>query len=283
MNRLPDKPSSEISDLLAAYALNALEPHERDFVARNLPRRPEWRRELEEYEAVATALAHAPEEVDVPLRARARILAAVDAIESDVPLGDRPRVAWNAVLPSILDNTPTPEPKSRWSVLPKVALATSMPATVVAIIFAMYTVIIHNRFSDQQSELAAYQQKQGETAEVLTSGPASREVIDLTVTRDAPLARGSLFIDKLENAAMLVARDLPALSDEEAYVVWVVTDGFGTEYGRIGELEPDESGTAQIVVAPPDDFEHYVRIVVTREESSDTAQPSGPEVMSAGI
>lgn len=283
MNRLPDNPTSEIQDLLAAYALDALEQDERDFIARNLHRRPEWRKELREYQSVATALAHLPDEQDVPLRVRARVLAEVDAIESDIPLANNRRVGWNALLPPLPSADPAPEARSRWAVLPRAALITSMPATVVAIVFAMYTVIIHSQIDNQQSELAAYQQKQGESAEVLTSGYKSRQVIDLVVTREAPLARGSLFIDKLENAAMLVARDLPSIPDDESYVVWALTPNTSQGYAQIGVLEPDETGTAQILIAPPESFERYLTILVTREATEDTLQPSGPSIMSAGI
>jgi hypothetical protein len=281
VNRLPDVPTEEISDLLAGYALGALEPDERDFIARNLPRKPAWRRELETYREVANQLAYAPDATDVPLRARAAVLAHIDAIESGIPIGEN--AAWNATLPALLSADP-PTPPAGWRRrLPRIAMTVAVPATVVAIVFAMYTVVMHGQFSEQQDELAAYQQAQGETVEVLTSDPQSQQVIELVETRQAPLARGRLFIDYHANSAMLVARDLPPLPDDQTYVVWMVIDTVANEFARAGVLEVNESGTGQLIINPPDAFDRYLTVTVTRETGLDTYKPSGPEVMAANI
>ncbi len=283
MNGLPDKPTTEISEMLAAYALGALEPDESQFIARNLPRFPEWQRELDGYRSVATALAHTAEPRDVPLRARAAVLSAVDAIESNVPLKQYRKVAWNATLPAV-ELTEQPQPTRSWKhTVPRVALITSMPATIVAIIFAMYTVIIHDQITDQQSEIAEFQQAQDESAEVLTSPSNNRQVVDLIASSDAPFARGSLFVDQGENTAMLVARNLPELTEGGQFVVWVQTGLNNQEYVRIGVLNANESGTAQIVIDPPDLFERYSDVLVTLEPDSDSVLPTGPSILSAGF
>jgi hypothetical protein len=280
---LPETPTTEISDLLAAYALGALEPDERDFIARNLPRHPAWQSELEGYRAAAEALAYAPQELEVPLRVRAAVLAAVDAIESNIPLSHYRKVAWNATLPAVPVSDQLQASRNWRRTLPKIALVMSMPATLVAIVFAMYTVIIHNQYSDQQDELAKYQQAQDESAEVLTSDSTSRQVVDLVSSSDAPFARGNLFIDRSDNAAMLVVRDLPELDAEQVYVVWVGLDSGNREYARIGVLQPNDAGTAQFVFEPFDAFEHYTNLVVTKETDPDVAVPTGAEIMTGGI
>lgn len=281
MNRLPDVPTEEISNLLAGYALGALEPDERDFIARNLPRRPAWRSELETYREVANKLAYSSDAADVPIRVRAAVLAHIDAIESDIPLGSN--IGWNATLPALIPTEPQ-EPPGGWKRrLPRIALTMSVPATIVAIVFAMYTVIMHDQFSNQQDELAAYQQAQGDTVEVLTSDPQSQQVIELLETRQAPLARGRLFIDYHANSAMLVARDLPPLAEGQGYVVWVVTNTVANEFARVGVLEVNQAGTGQLIINPPDAFDRYLTVTVTREDELDTYKPSGPEIMAANI
>lgn len=283
MNGLPEIPTTEISDLLAAYALGALEPDEREFVARNLPRFPEWQKELDGYRQATTALAHAAEPQDVPLRVRAAVLAELDAIESNVPLKHYRKAAWNATLPPSALAVETRERRNWKRTIPRVALITSMPATIVAIVFAMYTVVIHNQFTEQQNELAEFQQVQDESADFLISPSNDRLVIDLLPSNDAPFARGSLFVDQTENVAMLVARNLPVLSDDEQFVVWVQTGIISPEYARIGVLAPNDAGTAQIVIDPPDQFENYTNVLVTREASGDSTLPGGVPVLSAGI
>ena len=133
MNKLPDVPTEEISNLLAGYALGALEPDEHDFIARNRPRRPAWRRELETYREVANQLAYAPDMIDVPVRVRAAVLAHIDAIESDIPLGSN--IGWNATLPMLLPPEPH-SPAGGWKRrLPRIALTMAVPATVVPLPF----------------------------------------------------------------------------------------------------------------------------------------------------
>lgn len=284
MNRLPEEPTTEISEMLAGYALGALDPDERDFIQRNLPRHPAWQEELDGYLAVTAALAHMAEPQDVPLRARAAILAAVDAIESDIPLEQYRKAAWNATIPAraLLDQqAPPPEVRNWRRAIPKVALYTSMPATIVAIIFAMYTVVIHNQYADRQNEMAEFQQ---ESAQVLTGDSSDRRVVDLSASSSAPLARGSLFIDRAENAAVLVARDLPPIGKDEQYVVWAQTTSGGHEFARIGVLTPNDAGTAQLIIDPPDLFERYATVLVTREPSGDDiAHPTGASILTGGI
>lgn len=283
MNGLPEVPTTEISEMLAAYALGALEPHERDFIARNLPRFPEWQRELDGYRTATTALAHAAEPLEVPLRARAAVLAEVDAIESNVPLKQYRKAAWNATLPPQALYQETREQRNWKRAIPRVALITAMPAMVVAIVFAMYTVIIHSQYTEQQNELAEFQQVRDESAEVLTGPSSTRQVIDLIPSTSAPFSRGSLFVDQSENAAMLVARNLPVVPEEEQFVVWVQTGVDTDEFARIGVLEPNDAGTAQIIIDPPDLFNRYTDVLVTREASEDSSSPSGALILSAGF
>ena len=283
MNGLPEIPTTEISEMLAAYALGALEPDESDFIARNLPRFPAWQQELESYRIATTGLAHDVDPHDVPLRARAAVLARVDAIESNVPLKRYRKATWNATLPPAEIEEQIRSRRSWKRAIPRIALIMSMPAMVVAIAFAMYSVIIHDQIADQQDEIAEFQQAQEESIGVLTSPSNDREVIDLIPSNDAPFARGSLFVDQTENAAMLVARNLPDLADGDEFVVWVQTGVADQEFARIGVLEPNTSGTAQIIIDPPDLFERYTNVLVTRESGSESGSPTGTPILSAGI
>lgn len=281
MNRLPDRPDSDISNLLAGYALDALEPAERDFIARNLPRRPEWRAELAVYQEVATALAHVPDERDVPLRIRASMLAEIAEIESDVPV--------NQTLPSSTHDfhrSSGDESKSHsgWQRrAPRIALATAMPAIIVAIVFAMYSVIMHNQMTNQQSELAEYAQSQGDTLNVLMSENRQPTVIDMSKSSEAPLARGRLFINPDEKSAVLVARNLPAIQGDQTYVAWVSDSRSPTEYARVGTIEVNESGAGQIGIGPPSNAMNRVYVFVTLEDDPEVDQPKGPEVLSGSL
>ena len=152
-------------------------------------------------------MAHDVDPQDVPLRARAAVLARVDAIESNVPLKRYRKATWIATLPPAEIEEQIQNRRSWKRAIPRIALFMSMPAMVVAIAFAMYSVIIHDQIADQHGRDSPNSSRsQEESIGVLTSPSNDREVIDLIPSNDAPFARGSLFVDQTENAAMLVAR-----------------------------------------------------------------------------
>lgn len=281
MNQLPEQPTDEISKLLAGFALKALAPDEAAFVARQLPRKADWRAELDEYRGVVNLLPYQAEPQDVPLRIRAGMLARIDEIESQVPQSVKAR-RDQLLAEAERASARTPMQRGRW--LPKIAMATALPSTIVAIVFVMYTVIMQSRINDQETELASYAQEQRQAAEILTQSDAElQQVISLIVTNQAPLARGRLFIDAASNSGMLVARNLPQLGPDEVYMVWVAPDTANGELASLGLLQIDELGAGQLILTPPDAFERYLTISVTREAGPDVTRPSGPEVMSGGI
>ena len=79
-----------IHDLTPAYALDALDPHEREAYERHLAGCADCRDELASFQRVATALAYAPEAPAPPAALRGRILEAARAERPNVvPLRQR--------------------------------------------------------------------------------------------------------------------------------------------------------------------------------------------------
>lgn len=276
MNQLPEQPTDEISNLLAGFALKSLAPDEAAFVARQLPRKDAWRTELDGYRAVAQALPYMAEPLDVPVRIRAGILSRIDEIESQVPESVKARRE------RLREETAQPRPSRRR--LSRIGLATALPATVVAIAFVMYTVIMQGRINDQQTELASYAQEQRQAAEILTQPDDDlQRVVQMVITNAAPLSRGRLIIDAQSNSGLLAVRNMPPLAEGEVYVVWVVPDMVNREFASLGTLKIDELGAGQLILTPPDAFERYLNVSITRETDPEVTHPSGPEVMSSGI
>ncbi len=274
MNHLPDKPTQEISELLSGYALGALEPDEMEFIRRNLPRRPEWQRELAEYQTVTDALPYFAEPKQVPVRVRARIIQEIDAIESANPLNP-----WVAPPQKPLD--PRAKRQKIWAKrLPKVAWAAAIPVTIVLVVFAMYTVIMQNQINEQQGDIAIYQETQGGLVDVLTPLDGdSQRTVTLTESPNAPLARGTVLIDHQENTVAILLRDVPVPAEDEYYAVWVTMDVFVNEWVKIGTVDVDEFGRGVLVLDAPDALERYSNIFITRESSEDVSVPTGPDVL----
>jgi hypothetical protein len=271
----PKGVTEDISELLAGYSLNALTPEDADFINRYLDDRPAWQAELTGYERVSELLAYANPPQQVSVRARAGILARIDAlaIESQeeahvrsqlpIPIGER----WR-----------------RWKrSAPKLAWAAAVPSTIVAIIFVMTSIVMQDRISEQQGQLAAFQQEQSKAIDHMLPENSLQQVVELVESSAAPLARGRLYIDQHNNTAMLVVRDMPQPAEGQVYTVWVLTGMVNEEYVQLGTLNVDSFGRGQKILDPPDSFNRYLNVRITIEPADDLGIPTGPEVMTGGI
>ncbi len=272
---VPDTVSEEISELLAGYALHALSEEDAEFVERYLPDRPAWRHELARFQQTAGMLPYASEPMDVPVRAKAKILERIDALaiesqeealaRANSPLGVVRRIG------QVRNH------------IPKVAWAAAIPTTALAVIFIMASILMQERITEQQNELAAFQQEQVRAGDVLLADNNRQQVVEMVQSSAAPLARGRLFIDLDENTAMLVVRDMPQPDEGQHYEVWLHIGSGLNEYARLGELAVDSLGRGQMILQPPDNFDHYPVVRITLEASDSSGPPTGPEVMTGGI
>ncbi len=272
---VPDTVSEEISELLAGYALDALSEEDTAFIESYLPDRPAWRRELSQFQQVAGMLPYAAQPRPVPVRAKAKVLERIDAlaIESQEEAIARAHSPFGIVrrIGQVRDH------------VPKVAWAAALPTTALAVIFIMASILMQERISDQQSELAAYQQEQVRAGDVLLADNNRQQVVEMVQSTAAPLARGRLFIDQDENTAMLVVRDMPQPAEGQNYVVWLLIGSGLNEHAKLGELQVDALGRGQMILDPPDNFDHYPVVRITIEAAGESGPPIGPEIMTGGI
>lgn len=272
---MPDDVTEHISDLLAGYALNALSAEETAYIDEHLPDRPAWQWELAGFQRASGSLAYAHEPQAVPVRARAAILARIDALATESHAEAIARANPPVTLRRRLQ-------RARPHV-PRVAWATAVPATLVAVVLIMTSIVMQERISDQQDELAAYQQEQVKVNELLLADDAGQQVVDLVPSSVAPLARGRLLIDRQDQSAMLVVRDMPQPGDGESYIVWMLIGTNYDEYANMGEMTVDDLGRGQKIIDPPGDFGVDPVVRITIEKTSDSDIPSGPEVMTGNV
>lgn len=274
-SQAPDEVTPDVSELLAGYALNTLTDEEKTYIDQHLDSRPAWQWELAGFTRATGLLAYASEPQQVPVRARAAILARIDALaiesheealaRSNPPRGLRPRL--RRLRPHV----------------PRMAWAAAVPATLVAIVFVMASIVMTDRIAEQQNELAAFQQEQVKVNDLLLADNGGQQVVELVQSNVAPLARGRLYIDRHDNSAMLVVRDMPPPANEQVYVVWMLIGTNHDEYAQMGELSVDPLGRGQKLLDPPDDFNHYPVVRITIEPTIEVGIPTGPEVMTGGI
>lgn len=275
VNETPDgddvDTEGHVNRLLAGYALSALDPEEMELVARHVQRCESCRTELAEFESVTGMLAYAAPPLPVPVRARAGLLAKLDAVGTT-----------NAERMMVLQRPARHRrpPLSATHMQRYAAFAAVPILMVLAVVLVMGEII-----SDQKEELRATQEEKNDAHRVLTSSGVDdpRFMTEFTtVPTTGGAALGRLFLDREANTAMIVARDMPVIEDGQRFVVWFRFHD-PPEYARAGELQVDEQGRTQLTLEPLDPIMTYQSVVITIESNPDSDAPTGPEVMSAGM
>jgi anti-sigma-K factor RskA len=205
-----------VEELLGAYALDAVDDHERRQVEAYLRANPEARAEVEGHREVAALLATTGDRAPVGVWDRI-----ADALEGRAP---RPGPALAAVLPAR---------RSAW----RVALVASAAAAVVAAAVAI-TVVVRDDTARLPVVDDAIEQAYGEA----WADPAARRVRlvseDDTLTADAVVEPAGV--------GFLSAGGLPELPTTETYQLWgVYDDGDVISLGVLGSRPAIEPFTAE--------------------------------------
>jgi hypothetical protein len=263
--------------LLGRYALGVLDPDENELVARHVQTCQVCLAELAGYDDAIGLLPYAVPIQQVPIRARAGLLAKLDEIGTT---NHEQLVA----LPAI--------PRQRRSIRswlsvhlsPRMAAFAAVPLVLILAIVG----IMANVINDQQQQIASIESEQAAEAAAVekvflgndSDGlPAQATFIN---SMTIPEARAKLIVNHDTNSALILAKNLPAAADGRYYVAWLrITTA--DEYARAGVLQVDEEGRANLSVEPPDAIEHYTEVVVTIETDPEAAAPTGPQIMTAAV
>jgi anti-sigma-K factor RskA len=179
--------NEELHDLIAPYALDALDPDEREEFERHLAECEQCRTQLADLEEAATALAYAAEGPEPPRELRERILEAASAN------GGATVVQF---------------PKRRW-LLPAAAAAAAV-AAVAAVAVGLWAVSLSNDLDRERDARRA----EARAIELLASDAERR-----------PLSggQGALLL-AADGRAALVMCDLARAPEGKTYEAWVIVD-----------------------------------------------------------
>ncbi|MCX7622285.1 MAG: anti-sigma factor [Thermomicrobium sp.] len=238
-------------DLIAGYALGALETDELELVERHLAVCARCREAAREARRTAQLLAFLPPPQPVPARARRALLARIRTAGSPGSLGF-------------------------WLRRPAWLVATA--ATVLALLFGWQLL--------QQQETADRQARQAVQADA-----QRRAVVQLIAQRDGLLIRlqgtgaardahGAIILDPSSNTALVAVEGLPRPAPGQAYVVWLVR---GEEYRQAGLLPVDERGHAELFLSPREPLRTFDALAITLENSAQATAPSGQPVALATL
>ena len=262
--------------LLGLYALGTLDPDEVEVVTRHVQNCPSCRAELAGYDEVIGLLPYAAPLQQVPIRARAGLLARLDEIGTS-------NQDQMVVLPAIPREEPQRLPWLRVPASPRMMAFAAVPLVLILAIVG----IMANVINDQQEQIATIESEQAAEQDavdkVLLGTDGSEQPAQATVLSSisASGARAKLIVNHETNSALILARDLP-VTDDASYVAWLRLST-PNEYARAGVLVVAQDGRASLSVEPHDAIQNYTEVIVTLETDAEVPIPTGPQIMTAAV
>lgn len=228
----------ELRALTGAYALDAVEPDERELVELHLMECPRCRAEVAEFREVAAFLAH-------------------NGYTAPEGLWDRISGALEEAPPP-LDLAPVVPLPARRSTGVRIAAAVAAAAAVVAVFFGVKVVDQGNQLDRLEAQNAI------DRAVVQAQQDPRSRTVDL-VSADG--ASGAEVVLRPDGTGFLVKDRLPPLSRDRTYQLWALVDGKPISAGVLG---PNPGIVAFTAAGAPGGF------AISNEARGGAAQPTKP-------
>jgi len=237
-----------VIEWLPAYALGSLDLEERGRVGAHLATCPLCQKELLAYQVVVEQLPLAVPQQTPPSRLRQAILNRV----SVQPAG-KPESAAAAVR------------KPTWLERLRQALLLPVPAWgLVALFLLLIGLLAGNLFLLQRNQ------------DLAAGSAGDFQVVRMVGTSAAAAANGWIVISQDGEAGTLIVQDLPPLSDDHQYQLWLVKDG---ERSSGGVFSVDEKGYASVWVYSHEPLSDYQQFGITIEPYGGSPGPTGSKVL----
>jgi anti-sigma-K factor RskA len=258
---------TEYQELLAAYALDAIDARDGQALGEHLATCPQCREELAALRDATALLAHATKLEAPAEQVRAQILEKGRAKDGDgraqiLAMPQRARTAWPTLL--------------------RLAAAIAFVALLTGVIVLwrrearLKTEVaeLSHELRSQRSELQKDRNTLAQQKEALAmlSSTTMKKVL-LTGSQGAESARATLMFDERTGRAMLLTEGLPATSADKAYEVWFIPKGHAPMPGKVFSV--DSSGHAMIMDQMPAEAMNNAVIAITIEPKNGSAAPTG--------
>jgi anti-sigma-K factor RskA len=257
--------------MLPLYALSTLDREEAQAIENHLSACSECRRELDEWQATASALAYAAPanaSLEPATEVRDRIIARVRAEAADA------REERSNVVP-ISRATPRPV-GSR----PASASFQSIAAAVVLVGLITGLVVLWRQNRAAKAEVVQLSAQVADTRNQLDQEHKALEfftqtgmhMTELAGTSDAPTAHAMLAVDRKTGHAMLMAHGLPQAPAGKAYQLWFIA-GSHPMPGKV--FQADAAGNVMMDDQLPTEALNAGTFAVTLEPQGGVAAPTG--------
>jgi len=256
----------EAGEALASYALNALAEEDATALEEHLDACPACRLALEQDQKVAQQLATSVNLVDPPSNLKGRLLAKVDAHQAA-----QQRPAGEGQPPRATRLGGVALWRNPWRVA-------FVGIAAVALFLLAWTVYQAARVSDLQDENAQLASDIRRQWDALAFVSASKvQTVKLAATDAAPQAKGTIFIDRDDNKAFVMASHLPAPAPGQVYKLWMWrTDRSLVE---LATFRSAPNGYGMWAIQPAESLEDDATWRLTLQPAGGESKPGGQPIL----
>jgi anti-sigma-K factor RskA len=225
---------------IPAYAIGALDAEDVAALEAHLRTCDSCRAELAEYRTLSGSLLMAipPKQPPAALRKR---------LQSRLPRAQKPaRPQWN------------------WS-FSRLAVGASL---VLLLAMNLYSILQMRAFQQEQTRLSR-QVRIGQTVMSMLSYPATERL-----PIDSEKVVGSVLVDKERDIVALIVWNMPELTQDQTYQVWLIDPQGGRTSAGTFSAETEQPYTTKIVY-PEQSLTEFTGVGVTVEPASGSDQPTG--------
>ncbi len=271
---MTDSFHDEIVELLAPYALGALEPEEKAMVEKHLEECAYCRTIAQQDSTVIFNIGMGSNEYKPPKSLKRDLFAKIDVISGGKPVK-----------------------RGVFSFLQEQRLALASAVIAPVVVLGGMVVFLMNRVGDVQSENtqlslkvetkaqenSALTQSINDQSQALTDQRnalawASQAAFRKDIRNSGPsqALSGNMYVNTSGRMGMLVVNELPKLPNDRLYQVWLISWN-GTVTGG-GTFTNDANGRGQIVLESDQPLFAYKSLAVTIEPGPGSQEPTGPQV-----
>jgi anti-sigma-K factor RskA len=246
-----DQQCEEVRELLGAYALGALEPDERSFVAAHLATCAACRAEAASYALVVDALGVAAPRETPPESLRSRVLASARGQESQVSA---------ATVSVAATSEKAPKEANIWQ--GRFVKIVSAAAILLLIGVGVLAYLLAQALDERDDAKAA----QAQMAAYLSSGAQTVAMTELPASNYKDEQGHGTVLMGVDKPTMVFVGGCPPSNDSRTYRVWVAVNGQRTP---VGTLEVGDDWNGWLTVETPEAITAYDQIGVTMVTNGD--------------
>ena len=259
----------EMEQLLASYALDALEGEEKERLESHLARCSDCQQMLAEDQATLERLARSVEQEEPPEQLKTRLLQRLGEQESQPVEGGSPQERLPAPKRKVLSGT-TALLTSRWA-----PASAAMAVALFAVAWAI-SLQIQLQNAKDETEMVSQSVSAQRTALFWVASPADVSV-NWAGKGEAPDAWGNLVFYQQDNQGLLMAVNLKPAPQGQAYQLWLLpADG---QAQKAGVLRPDSFGWGHVVFKALAPMSQYKSLEVTIEPEQGSTSPGPRQVL----